>query len=558
MLIGIVEVPVPDLVQRAEKLNMPVERLFAELVNRYVDHLLSKGITPILWGDMFLSTALGKPGHGVEGFEHDPRIQSNLAAFVTHASFKAKGKNPPSVLKSMNYIKNRDKIIMGDWEYGQADSRGYPSIDYFQKMGFKDVWGATWLGDKAIKGLSQYTASRGCGGIIATSWHVSFAPKVLHIFPSIIRNSAVYQHNPDYVAPAWPVLSSKLTTNGQTSLVSTQMQRGIFVTPFQTLKFQAKLDGSVKIQEAQLLIRDEQTNRYETVVMPLTWDVANQRLSGTLNWPKDAPPLAEFYCTVLRLVCGDNGYLLEKRQTGDFYITSKMPQLPQQSAKTSSWLTLDFSNFSKAETDKNLFRSTGQFAQPLFVKQATPASATATADTPPQTHVGSLDCKTFKYAYAAVNRDLWKQVDQQGMRLSIRCWIDQKLSLDKPYFCSVLSWGTHRAGMRLLLARNKRLHLQFAMPGRGNLLTVQSLKPIPLKHWVDIQATLSPKVKGKKRVVSLKINNQKAVVMEMPNELLQRNGSLLTVASEFIGLEGRKNIWGNFPGQIQSIDLKPY
>ena len=89
-------------------------------------------------------------------------------------------------------------------------------------------------------------------------------------------------------------------------------------------------------------------------------------------------------------------------------------------------------------------------------------------------------------------------------------------------------------------------------------MTVQSLKPIPLKHWVDIQATLSPKVKGKKRVVSLKINNQKAVVMEVPNELLQRNGSLLTVASEFIGLEGRKNIWGNFPGQIQSIDLKPY
>ncbi len=547
MLIGIDEVPVPDLAACAEKLDTTVDRLFADLINRYTDYLLAKGITPILWGDMFLSLKLGKPGHGIHGFKHDPRINTKLNAFVAHASYKVKRGQTWSVVTSMNYIKNRDKIIMGDWQYGNGTVGGYPSIDYFQKMGFKDVWGATWLQNSAIQALAKYTADRGCRGIIATSWHTAFSPKVLHYYPEILRNSAVYQHDPHFIPPTSPVVHKKLTANGAASQASTEKKRGIFTAPFDTLTFEAELDGSVAIQEAQLLIREEQTQRYKTLVMPLTVDKNSRRLTGTLKWAKAIPEQPEFYSTVLRLVCAGNGYLIDKRQPGDFYVASELSPVIKSSAKGQPWIAMDFSKLSGSDAESGLYRFTGKHAQPLYLKRNDKKNGTGMG----------LNAQAFDYTYMAVNPSLWGEVVKQGLRLSVRLYIKEDIA-DKRKSTSIVSWGTHRSGIRVLLSGHRRVRIQIGMPGRYETFVLDAERRLPLKRWLNLEIAVEPQTAGKNRMVTMFVNGKKRVSSRMSGNLLSFNGSMLMAASEFVGLASRKNIWGHFPGYIEKIELKPY
>ena len=218
--------------------------VYADMINRASEYLLSKNITPVIWGDMLLSSRLGNQDllhagcqHNVKGWgEYDHRfthrapynyIGLSNGGHTTesgryHAEYnitKDKDGNwctgpagPTSVLDAINYLKYRNNTIVVDWHYFSfahvdPDNEGsfdilYPSVDYFQRMGFADVWGATWYEEEAIKIFSRYNRDRMGGGMMATIFDLpnnySWSRVGQHLFEPTLYNSAVYFINPDF------------------------------------------------------------------------------------------------------------------------------------------------------------------------------------------------------------------------------------------------------------------------------------------------------------------------------------------------------------------------
>ncbi len=540
MLLGIDEIPVEFIETCAKQLNTTTPKLFAQLLNRITDHLLAKNITPILWGDMFLGKALGKPGHGIKGFKHDPRIKRG------HATFVSQKKNPPSTLTAMNYLTNRDKLIIGDWHYGDVNQGEYPSVDYFQAMGFKDVWGATWYNDKGIRMFARYAAKRQCGGMIATSWHTTISPSVRHLYQPLLRNSATYFRNPAF-EPAQLNLTYRLTTTTEanTFAPATEKQSGIFRQSSGPLSYQVQLPKSQQpAKDARLIIRSEETHKIIKNV-PLAFDPKSRQLSATFTMPQGKNTSTQSFGTILQWTNRDSGYMVQKIYPALFNFTQNPPAQTKKSEK-GVWFSADFSDLSSEELGRGLIATTGQFPQILNVESPV-------IKAPPVS--GALNC----YATTGWVKNpgpLWERIATQGMQLDITFKVTH--TFDKKAHCALLSFGSYSAGFRLLMARNNTFLLQFAGQNGSQPIWITSKAKATVGEWTSIGVTLTPAKKNQKRVVTLTLGNHKPIKVTLPNPIGKRNASALGLGLEFRPLGSIAKTWKNFPGLIQKVTIKPY
>ncbi|MBL4702218.1 MAG: hypothetical protein JKX85_13270, partial [Phycisphaeraceae bacterium] len=425
MLLGIDEIPVEFIDECAKALNTTTPKLFAQLINRCTEHLLAKGITPILWGDMFLSEALSKPGHGVLGFDHDPRITSG------HATFISQKKNPPSTLTAVNDLKNRDKIIIGDWHYGDINQGEYPSVDYFQTLGFKDVWGATWYDDKGIRAFAHYAAKRNCGGMIATSWHTTISPSVRHLFAPLLNNSSIYFHNPNF-KPTELDLTYRMTPTSQTNIATaaTEKRSGIF--QFTTPQFSYKVQlpaGPKPNTDTVLIIRSEQTHKVVKTV-PLAFDPTSHQLTAPFSMPKTATTATQCYGTILQWTDQQNGYMVQKIHPAFFNLTQHQP-VHTATAKNNEWFSADFSALTAEQLSRGLIYAAGQIPQILNIEPPV-------IKVPPVN--GALNCRATS-AWVKNPGTLWQQIATQGMQLDITFKVTD--SFEKKDHCALVTLGSY-------------------------------------------------------------------------------------------------------------------
>ncbi len=541
MLLGVDEVLVDDLEICAKALNTTVEKLFANLFNRCTQRLLDQGVTPVFWGDMFLSAKLGKPGHGIKGFKPDPRIKGGNSSYLSQQA------NPPCVLTAMNDLKNRDKLIVADWHYGSSKSGDYPSVDYFQAMGFKDVWGATWYNDDGIRLFSRYAAKRQCGGMIATAWHTSISPLVRHLFTPLLTNSAAYFRNPNFDPPLFN-LTYHLTSPQEKDVFApaTEQQAGVFLGSSPSLAYRVLLPPSQQPSPGAVLQISHDQKRKETpLAMNLTFDPKSHTLTGSLSLPPGKGPRPHTYSTVLRWTERDSGYLHQIYRPAHFSVTST-PPARAGTADASTWFKADFSGLSANALGHGLIYTAGQLPMLLQVEKPV-IKAEPISD--------ALNCRATT-AWGSNPKSLWDQIVTQGMQLDMAVKVTH--SFEKKSHCAVMSFGYYSAGFRLLMDRTNTLVLQFAKQNGTEPIWITSSTKLPMNQWASIRITLTPAKDDTLRVVTLQIENHKPVVVSLPRPIKERNEAPIGLGVEFRPHQAKAKTWSNFPGLIQKITIKPY
>ena len=197
--LGFDELDKAALKKLADKTGLSPEIIMANELNRISNYLLAKGITPIIWGDMFLSPKLAESNYGLKNVKINPnfRTMPSIHGGVDTKDFLG----ALDVVKSVDYITNKDKIIVFDWHYTNSTvDSSYPSIDFFQQLGFKNVIGTTWYNEPGIKAFSKYVKQKKGGGMIASFWHhvLPISSKIDETYRKTINNSIIYYKNPAY------------------------------------------------------------------------------------------------------------------------------------------------------------------------------------------------------------------------------------------------------------------------------------------------------------------------------------------------------------------------
>ena len=204
--LGFDELDKVALKKLSDKVGIPPEQVMANELNRITNYLLAKGITPIIWGDMLISNKLAESNYGLKNVKTNPNFKalSSLHGGVETKDFLG----DVDVVKSVEYITNKDKIIVFDWHYTNATvDSSYPSIDFFQQLGFRNVLGTTWHNENCIKTFSEYLARKKGGGMIASFWHhvLPISSKIDETYKKTINNSIIYFKDPAYklhISPA--------------------------------------------------------------------------------------------------------------------------------------------------------------------------------------------------------------------------------------------------------------------------------------------------------------------------------------------------------------------
>lgn len=186
------------LVMAARAEGLTPERLWAREWNRCVKLILDRGVTPVAWGDCFLSERLAKGGV-VKGWKGDERF-IGLKDMNGDPSWTGNA----SLLEGVDEIGFRDRVIMIDWHYFGGSGPGadqYPSVDYFQALGFKDVWVATWWNENGIRQFSQYGQGKKVGGYVATFWNLSLQAEAIERYEAVFDMSLPLFKNPAAILP---------------------------------------------------------------------------------------------------------------------------------------------------------------------------------------------------------------------------------------------------------------------------------------------------------------------------------------------------------------------
>jgi len=530
LLLGIDEFSPDQLAAAGKPLGWDASRVFAEGLNRCVDHLIRQGITPIIWGDMLLSSRLAESGHGVEGFKQDPRFTE---AGPYHA--EAPGRNTGmSVLTAVNGIQNRDRIVVAHWQY-ETPRNGYPAVDYFQQLGFKEVWGATWYSETAIQEFARYAAARRCGGMVATSWHTSFNKSVKHLFRPILDNSSVYFANPDFAPPAEPAEVRMGPDNALVDYPETISAKVIRQTR-EPIRLEIPLPEGQIPQEAEFWLTDKRGA--ELVRMPLQYRVADRTLYGEFMLPERPDVLPHSLDMGYRYRCAGSGYLVQKFCRAGLIIAAKEPVAADPVA-SGVLLQADFSQFSTADFAGGVLAVSGRHGGILLLENNGAASSCD----------GWLDMETVDAAYMYPGAGFWKEVVREGMRVDL----DVKLTgAVKGKYAAVLNCGHYGGGFRLLLSHSNMLTLQCGPAARINISNA-----LPLDQWSQIQFALTPPNAQGERTLTLKVNDQtgKTVLFSEPAD---PDDNPLGIGTGLKRWSRDKMEFDLFPGHIRQVIISTY
>jgi hypothetical protein len=260
--IGCDEVDTVALQQAAQKENLTAGKLLAREINRITGHLIKKNITPIMWGDMFLCKGLAKPGV-VRGFPGDSRFNDSRLLLHDGAMHgDGSGWGGVNVMDGVDDIVTRDKIIIADWHYNGGTQVGeFPSVDYFKKLGFKDVWGAVWYNEMHIREFSKYAAARNCGGMIECPWgYTHDNPHLDSFFRMTLWNAIVYFKNPTVPLGVRPTIFAYGPGSGKSCLFPAGSK----------LTLVAKVGDNVKIASDPMFTIKEHNGSERETMIPVT------------------------------------------------------------------------------------------------------------------------------------------------------------------------------------------------------------------------------------------------------------------------------------------------
>lgn len=478
-LLGIDEFSVDELDVCARRKGTTAAALFADTLNRITGHVLAQGVTPIIWGDMFLSHRLAQPGHGVKGFAPDPRM--NHPQFAFHAEFQSK--RGVSLVTAMNSLRHRDQIVMADWQYGPGDRNGeFPSVDYFKQMGFKDVWGTTYLNQTGMRNFSRYAASRGCGGMIASTWQTFLAKDEQHLLQVILRDSIVYFKNPDFPPPVESIPLT-LTREDPPPLAATN-QPPLFQPPLRTLTVQAQVPPGMIPTEPVLRVRGALGRKAALtapVQVPMKYLASEHRLEAQIELPAttNLPPL--LFDTFVEFTCADSGYFVQSSERNRFGVVAQAPPSAGQ-AVSGALFFADFSGLPAAAFQGQLLRASGKFGGLVFVEPPQPPSL-------PQ--AGALDCRWMTAAYAYPLAALWDTIYTDGVRLGVEFRIGSGAQVGESP--TILGYGSSHSGFRIFLGPTNQVVLSI---GRGKdgfaPLLITCPHQVPANRWTSLELTLSP------------------------------------------------------------------
>ena len=544
-LLGIDEFSVDELDLCAKKKGSTAAALFADALNRITGHVLARGVTPIIWGDMLLSHRLAQPGHGVEGFTHDPRM--NHPQFAYHAEFLSK--RGVSVLTAMNSLRRRDEIVVADWQYGPGDPNGeFPSVDYFRKMGFKDVWGTTWYNQTGMRNFSRYAASKGCGGMIASTWHTFLAKDVKHLLPVILRNSIAYFKNPAFPPPI-EFIPLAITGEGAPKLAA-ENQPPLFQRPLQAISFQAQLPPGVIPIQPVLRVQGalgRRTCLTDPVEVRMNYLAQERRLEAQIELPAKIDRLPLMFDTFMEFTCAENGYFVQSHQRNCFGIIGQSPPSAGRAAPDALFYA-DFSGLPAQAFQGGLVRAGGKFGGLVFIEPP---------KQPAQPQDGALDFRWMTAAYAYPPAGLWETIYAQGMRLGVEFRVGGGAQGNQ--FPTILGYGTFHSGFRLFFGPNNQVVLSIARgkDGFSGLQITCPHKP-PAGRWTSLEMTLTPPDAHRRRTVSLRVGDTKAIVAELPIDIV-KSECPLSLGVEFDSLgKLADSKWKKFPGLLRKVELAPY
>jgi len=468
---GIDEFSAKDMEKLARKLGMTTGQAFAYCVNRGTDHVLAKGITPMMWGDTMLSRELGTKDHGVTipGYKPDARLTT-----AAGGAYNAKR----GLRTMVNFLRDRDKIIVVDWHYQPSPTGEFPSIDYFQRVGFKDVWGAPWHNAANIRQFVRYAAKRGAGGMIATAWSDAYMPESRLRLHFIIGASSAYFRNPAISPPeAGP---ARFTLRGHDPRSADDEKRlGFIMRGDRSLQFRAQVTEPITPMDGRVLITSV-GRRGSPIETALVCEPDGSSLAGAFVLPQSSRD-AQYqirYCYTDKTT----GYVYLKQDVQGFMVLDRPPTLPALGPDV--LLDGDFSSLPAGAPQKVIWLG-GVCAGPLG--WAKPRKR------PRGVPRGSgLDAEWFDRVWFLPSDYLNRRLCQ-GMRIHIEAKMTGEFSGNS--HCALFTKGSYHTGFRVLIGKDRHVLFQFAGldPKTGGPLWVRTpARAMPLGRWVNIDLRYVP------------------------------------------------------------------
>jgi hypothetical protein len=429
----------------ADRNNKSVSEVWAGTLNRVTHYLLSKNITPVIFGDQLMSKQLAEENNSV-GYPADKRFKNFSAIYGVFPL-----QSNIDLVDSVKKIKNKDKIVILDWHY--ENEKEYPSVDYFQWLGFQEVIPVTWGQDGNMKYFSKYAKDRGLKKMMATVWHYPFNSRVRHLLWPTVDNSIVYFNNPDMEIPkkpkigvlkdGVPILSAK---PGETIMLN--MSPAGKNAEFDVYPSYKMLRGSV------ITLKSDKTE--------VEWKIPENAKEGL--W------------TIQGYSSRKDGYLLHGMLEGGLYISKKQLTLER---KQDSFISIDFSKCERLGKKKQYILLNGM-SKTNF----------ATVEGEASIINGVLECKKGGVIVGRSNSDADSMSRNKTVMIEFML---NKFPGKKQEWAGILTWGCYGAGFRIIIW-NKKLYVQIFGDERHNTRLI-SKKDIEL---------------GKKYIAVFNMNSKKA------------------------------------------------
>jgi hypothetical protein len=533
---GIDEFDADDMAVLAKSLDMTPPQAFAHCLNLGTDFVRKRGVTPIIWGDILLGRALATEDHGITipGFRIDPR-HDGMPGRAYHADYKS-GK--VSLHRMVNDLRDRDKIIVADWHYSPSAIGEFPSVDYFQSIGFKDVWGCPWYDPTNLRQFTRYAASRGCGGMMATAWHMAYLPSQRMRLNFILWSSSAYFRKPSLEPPTIEEQGFMLTGSEGRSLAN-EKRTGLVFKDDLSLRFRMPVPEGIQPADAVLLLIPAGRNA-DLIEQPLAFDAAKRQMTAEFALGADSEPL---YQVAYGFADAATGYYLHKRYAQGFAVTDQKPAIPE--AAPGVLLQADF-----AQTRDPAAKMTwlgGECAAPLGA-----ARRKKTEGTP---RPGGLDTAWIDRVWVQPSAYLNEQICQ-GMEIRIEAKMTDDFAGDE--FCALFTKGSYATGFRILVRKDRHLLFQFAELNEGTPLWVLSNAPLLKDEWMTITLRYRPPVGEQPGEATIHFGDAEQGRAPIPVPM-RPSTAVIGIGCEFKP-DPRQGPTGklrpNFPGLIRSVTIK--
>ena len=536
---GIDEFDADDMATLAESLKMTPPQAFAYCLNLGTDYVLKRGVTPIIWGDTLLAKELAGPDSGitVPGFQPDPR-HAGAPGGAYHASYMS-GK--VALHTMVNELRDRDKIIVADWHYSPSAIGEFPSVDYFQSLGFKDVWGCPWFDPTNLRQFSCYAASRGCGGMMATAWHMAYIPAQRMTLNTILWSSAAYFQKPSLEPPPSPPAEFALV-GAQGKSLANEKRTGLVFLDDLDLTFRAPVPVGLTPNDAILVLVPAGRNA-AIMEQPLVFDPAKRELTATFTLDGDAAK-QPLYQLSYGYADAASGLYLQRKCPQGFVVTDEAPILPQ--AAPDVLLCGDFRELPDPKLAKPIWLG-GQCAAPLgAARQKQPVGSP---------RAGGLDTAWIDRIWVQPSAYLDEQLCH-GMEITVEAMLADDFTGDD--FCALLTKGSYATGFRVLVRQDRHLLFQFAELDQGAPLWVLSQDPLPKGEWLTIVLTYRPPVGEQPGEATIRFGDKEEARAPIP-VAMRPSTAVFGLGCEFKpdprqGPTGKQR--PNFPGLIRSLSIK--